>query len=290
MSRFAYVNGRYCPFAEASVHIEDRGYQFADAVYEVVYVRGGRPIDAGLHLDRLDRSLAALAIRPPMGRAALGAVLAEMVRRNRISEGLLYLQVSRGVARREHAFPALPPAPALVVTLRRLPPYPSDPARWAGRAVTRPDERWGRCDIKTTNLLPNVLAKQAAREASAIEAILVDSAGMVTEGASTTVWIVDQAGRLCTRPLDHTVLPGCTRAALVDLLAGRGIGWDERRFGLADLRAAREIFLTSASGFVRPIVALDGEPVGDGTPGPVTCRLFDLFARHVQGGGHNRER
>ena len=290
MSRFAYVNGRYCPFAEASVHIEDRGYQFADAVYEVVYVRGGRPIDAGLHLDRLDRSLAALAIRPPMGRAALGAVLAEMVRRNRISEGLLYLQVSRGVARREHVFPALPPAPALVVTLRRLPPYPSDPASWAGRAVTRPDERWGRCDIKTTNLLPNVLAKQAAREAGAIEAILVDSAGMVTEGASTTVWIVDQAGRLCTRPLDHTVLPGCTRAALVDLLAGRGIGWDERRFGLADLRAAREIFLTSASGFVRPIVALDGEPVGDGTPGPVTCRLFDLFARHVQGGGHNRER
>ena len=290
MSRFAYVNGRYRLFAEASVHIEDRGYQFADAVYEVVYVRGGRPIDAGLHLDRLERSLAALAIRPPMGRAALGAVLAEMVRRNRISEGLLYLQVSRGVARREHVFPALPPAPALVVTLRRLPPYPSDPARWAGRAVTRPDERWGRCDIKTTNLLPNVLAKQAAREASAIEAILVDSAGMVTEGASTTVWIVDQAGRLCTRPLDHTVLPGCTRAALVDLLAGRGIGWDERRFGLADLRAAREIFLTSASGFVRPIVALDGEPVGDGTPGPVTCRLFDLFARHVQGGGHNRER
>jgi D-alanine transaminase len=186
VSRIAYVNGRYLPQPQASVNIEDRGYQFADGIYEVLYYRHGRFIDEDLHLDRLDRSLKEIRLRPPMGRAALKHVLQEVARRNRIGEGLLYMQITRGVARREHAFPADSTPPALVVTIRRVPPYPTDIRQWTMEAITQPDERWARCDIKSVGLLPNVLARQAAREQGAGEAILVDADGMVMEGAATS--------------------------------------------------------------------------------------------------------
>jgi D-alanine transaminase len=287
MSRIAYVNGRYRPQREAAVNIEDRGYQFGDGVYEVVHVYGGRFVDEALHLDRLERSLREIEIPMPLARASLRRVLGEVMRRNRVREGLLYMQVTRGVARRDHAFPQPAPRPALVVTMRRLPPYPTDVEAWATAAITHPDERWARCDIKSVNLLPNVLAKQAARRAGAAEAILVDANGMVTEGASTSIWIVDREGRLRTRALSHEVLPGCTRAALIGLLGEAGIGWEEQSFSRAELVAAREIFLTSASSFVKPVVRLDGAPVGEGTVGPMTRRLFALFARHVQGPPRN---
>ena len=283
MSRIAYVNGRYLPQRQAAVNVEDRGYQFADGVYEVVYVHGGRLVDADLHLDRLERSLRELRLPQPMGRAALRRVITETAARNRLSQGILYLQVTRGVAPRDHAFPTRVVPPALVVTARRTPPYPRDPAAWAASAVTHPDLRWARCDIKTVGLTANVLAKQAAREQGAAEAILIDGDRMVTEGASTTLWIVDAEGRLRTRHLDSAVLPGCTRAALIAELRAEGIGFEERRFSEQELRAAREAFLTSATSFVRPILRVDGEPVGDGAVGPLTRRLFDLFARHVTG-------
>jgi len=284
MSRIAYVNGRYLPLHQASVNVEDRGYQFADGVYEVVLVAGGRPVDEVLHLDRLDRSLRELRMRPPMSRAALRNVLAEVARRNRLRHGLLYLQVTRGVARRDHAFPAPSVRPALVVTAKTLPPPPGDVARWATTAITHPDERWARCDIKSVALLPNALARQAAREQGANEAILIDAAGQVTEGASTTVWLVDDAGTLRTRRLDHAVLPGCTRAALIDLLHEVGIGFEERGCSLDELRRAREVFLTSASSYVRPVLRIDGRAVGDGQVGPVAARLFALFLDHIGGG------
>lgn len=287
MSRIAYVNGRYLPQREAAVNVEDRGYQFADGVYEVVYVHGGRLIDADLHLDRLERSLRELRLPRPMSRAALRRVLTETATRNRLSQGILYLQVTRGVAPRDHAFPARTVDPALVVTARRTPPYPRDPAAWAASAVTHPDLRWARCDIKTVGLTANVLAKQAAREQGAAEAILIDRDGMVTEGASTTLWIVDAEGRLRTRHLDNAVLPGCTRSALIAELRAEGIGFEERRFSEKELRAAREAFLTSATSFVRPITRIDGKPVGDGHVGPITRHLFDIFARHVTGGLRN---
>ena len=287
MSRIAYVNGRYTPLRDAGVNVEDRGYQFADGVYEVVCVQAGRFIDEDLHLARLERSLGAIRIGQPMARAALRRVLHEVVRRNRVRDGLLYMQVTRGVSRRDHAFPSLGTPPSLVVTVRRSAPYPADADRWAGRAVTHPDERWARCDIKSVSLLPNVLARQAAREGGAIEAVLIDAHGMVTEGAATTVWIVDGQGVLRTRHLDHQVLPGCTRDALTALLDAEGIGFEERGFSVEDLRGARELFLTSATSFVRPVTVLDGAAVGDGTVGPVTRRLFALFARHVQGGPAN---
>ncbi|MDE2582215.1 MAG: D-amino-acid transaminase [Rhodospirillales bacterium] len=287
MSRIAYVNGRYLPQRQAAVNIEDRGYQFADGIYEVVHLHDGRLIDADRHLDRLDRSLRELRLPSPMGRAALLAVLAEVARRNRVREGLLYMQVTRGVARRDHAFPTPAPAPALVVTVRRIPPYPTDPEAWAGRAITHPDQRWDRCDIKTVGLTANVLARQAAREAGATEAILIDADGMVTEGAATSFWIVDADGALRTRALSHAILPGCTRGALIALLAEAGITLDERPFSVQALRDAREAFLTSATSFVKPIVRIDAAPVGDGTVGPVTRRLFAAFARHVKGAGRN---
>ena len=284
MSRIAYVNGRYLPQRDASVNIEDRGYQFADGIYEVVYLHRGRFVDEDLHLDRLERSLREIRLRPPIGRAALRHVLREVASRNRIADGLIYLQVTRGVARREHPFPSPQTPPALVVTARRAPAYPRDPNAWAIGAITWPDQRWQRCDIKSVGLLPNVLARQAAREQGAYEAILVDGAGTVTEGAATSVWIVDDAGVLRTRPLDHTILPGCTRAALIGLLRESAIAFAERPFSAAELRAATEVFLTSATSFVKPVVRLDGDPVGDGSVGPVTRQLFALFARHATGG------
>ncbi len=284
MSRIAYVNGRYVPQSEASVNIEDRGYQFADGVYEVLYMVGGRFLDEDRHLARLERSLREIEIAMPMGLPALRHVLHEVARRNRLRDGLLYMQVTRGVARRDHAFPAKPIPAALVVTVRRTPPFPKDPARWAGGAVTHPDQRWARCDIKSTGLLPNVLAKQAARKQGAYEAILVDADGMVTEGASSNIWIVDAAGRLRTRHLDEHILPGCTRGALLALIGEAGVEAEEKGFSAEELRHAREVFVTSATSFVKPITTVDGAKVGDGTVGPVTQRLFALFARHAQAG------
>jgi D-alanine transaminase len=284
MSRIAYVNGRYRPSREASVNIEDRGYQFADGVYEVVYLHAGRPVDETLHLDRMDRSLRELQIALPMSRAALRHVMGEMARRNRIADGLLYIQVTRGVARRDHVFPARSVPPAIVVTARRLAPFPAAIESWAAKAITCRDERWARCDIKSVGLLANVLAKQKARERGAIEAILYDAAEFVTEGASTNVWIVDKSSVLRTRALDHHILPGCTRGALITLLQAGGISFAEQGFSLETLRSARELFITSATNFIRPITRLDDEPVGEGTVGPVTRLLFDLLARHVRGG------
>jgi D-alanine transaminase len=284
MSRIAYVNGRYLDQRLAEVNIEDRGYQFGDGIYEVVHLYAGRFVDEALHLDRLERSLREIRLPMPMSRVALRHVLAEVARRNRVTEGLLYMQVTRGVAKRDHAFPAEGTAPALVVTVKRIPPYPAKVDAWGAKAVTRPDLRWARRDIKSVNLLPNCLARQEAREEGAIEAILYDpTTRMVTEGAATTFWIVDAAGVLRTRHLDHVILPGCTRAALIAEMQAAGMAFEERDFTLEEARAAREAFITSATSFVKPIVALDGTPVGDGTVGPVVRRLFEMFARHVKG-------
>jgi len=288
MSRIAYVNGRYVPQPDASVNIEDRGYQFGDGIYEVVHLFDGRFIDEDLHLARLERSLREIALPMPMPLASLRMVLREVARRNRVTEGLLYMQVTRGVARRDHAFPNKPIPPALVVTVKRIAPYPTNVDRWGASVITMPDLRWARCDIKTVNLLPNCLARQAAREKGAIEAVLYDEAtGMVTEGAATSFWIVDEAGTIRTRPLSDAILPGCTRAALMAELRDAGIAFEEREFSMAELRRAREAFITSATSFVKPITKIDGAPVGDGEVGPVVRKLFEIFARHVKGAMRN---
>ena len=288
MSRIAYVNGRYVPQAEACVNVEDRGFQFADGVYEVIQIYAGRFVDDERHLARLDRSLKEIAIAPPMSQAALRRVLAEVVHRNRVREGLVYLQVTRGVAKRDFVFPSKAVPATLVVTCRRTPPYPTDISKWAIAASVQPDQRWARCDIKSTGLLAQVLAKQAAREAGAQEAILVDGEGRVTEGGSSTIWMVDADGVLRTRHLDHAILPGCTRGALLALIGEAGLQAEEGGFTVDALRAAREVFLTSATSFVKPVIAVDGVPVGTGAVGPVTRRLFDLFASHAKSGINER--
>jgi D-alanine transaminase len=283
MSRIAYVNGRYVPLPHASVHVEDRGYQFADGIYEVIYRHRGRLIDRDLHLARLDRSLRELRIAAPMSHASLLAVLEEVARRNRLETGLIYMQVTRGVAPRLHPFPPPGTKPSLVVTMRRAAPFPSSIDTWHANAVTLPDQRWARCDIKSVALLPNVLAKQAAREAGAYEAILVDADGMVTEGASTSVFIVDAQGVLRTRKLTQAILPGCTRAALLAEL--HGVAFREEAFSLAELKSAREVFITAATNFVKPIIEVDGAKVGAGVPGPVARQLFATMISRIEGNG-----
>jgi D-alanine transaminase len=283
MTRTAYVNGRYLPFGQAAVHIEDRGFQFADGVYEYFAVLGGRLADAAGHFERLWRSLEALRIDRPMSEKALGVVLRETVRRNRVRDGAVYVQITRGVAPRDHAFPNPPVAPTLVVTAK-----PVDYAAAAARAsrgvavLTQPDLRWGRCDIKSTGLLPNALAKQAAREAGAYEAWLVDDLGLVTEGASTNAWIVDGQGVLRTRDTNANILRGVTRRTLLELAAEAGLAVSEQAFTVDEAKTAREAFITAASTFVLPVVSIDGASIGDGRPGPVATRLRDLYVNKAR--------
>ena len=279
----AYVNGRYLPLRAAMVHVEDRGYQFGDAVYEVCEVRQGRLIDDRRHLARLQRSLGELQIRLPMSETALGTVLREVIARNRIGYGIVYLQVSRGVARRDHAFPSPEVPPSVVVTARPLSARRNEALAAAGIAVIIvPDNRWGRVDIKTTGLLPNVLARQAAIAQGARDAWFVDKDGMVTEAASSNAWIVTEAGRLVTRPADHAILKGITRTVLFDAVKAQGLAVEERAFALVEAYAAREAFVTAASQIVLPVVRIDGQVIGDGKPGPMATALRHAFHQFAQ--------
>ncbi len=283
MGRIAYVNGRYVHQAEAVVHIEDRGYQFADAVYEVWALFGGKLADPEGHFARLERSLSELRIPMPMSRAALTTVLRETVRRNRVREGLVYLQVSRGVAPRDHAFPTGHIAPAVVVTVSRVDRDATEARAAKGvSVVTTPENRWGRCDIKTVGLLPNALAKQKAREVGAVEAWFVDDLGLVTEGASSNAWIVDGEGILRTRDTNANILRGVTRLSLIDLAREAGLKVEERPFTPDEARAAKEAFITGAGSLVLPVVAVDGKPVGDGAPGPVALKLRRLYIERAK--------
>jgi D-alanine transaminase len=278
MPRIAYVNGRYLPHANAGVHIEDRGYQFADGVYEVCEVARGHIMDMTRHLDRLDRSLRELAIGWPLHRSALQVVMREVVRRNHVRNGLVYLQVTRGVAPRDHVYPAVDTPRTLVVTAKK-----TDPAASAKRAekgikvITVPENRWERVDIKTVGLLPNAMAKQKAKQAGAQEAWFVDPDGTVKEGASTNAWIVTQDGRLVTRPAEFGILRGVTRATVMDVAKKLGVKVEERAFTVEEAKKAREAFITAATTIVMPVVDIDGSPVANGHPGSVAVSLRAAF-------------
>jgi D-alanine transaminase len=285
MSRVAYVNGRYLPFREAKVHVEDRGYQFADGVYEVCEVRGGRLIDERRHIERLQRSLGELRIPVPMSVKALGVVLRETVARNRIGYGLVYLQITRGVARRDHPFPSPAVSPTIVVTARPLNLKRNEALAVSGIAVISvPDNRWGRVDIKTVGLLPNVLARQAAIDQGARDAWFVDKDGVVTEASFANAWIVTAKGVLVTRHADHAILRGITRTVVLDAVKGQGLSIEERAFTLQEAFAAREAFITSATQLVLPVVKIDGRIVGDGKPGPIASALRRAFYRYAETG------
>lgn len=278
MPRIAYVNGRYERHAEAAIHVEDRGYQFADGVYEVCEVARGYIMDMTRHLDRLDRSLSELRIAWPMARRALEMVIAEVIRRNRIENGLVYLQVTRGVAPRDHYFPASDTPPALVITAKNINPTATAKRAAAGiKVITVPENRWERVDIKTVGLLPNVLAKQAAKEAGAIEAWFIDPDGTVKEGASTNAWIVTRDGKLVTRPAEFGILRGVTRATIIDVARKLGLEIEERRFSVDEAKAAKEAFISSATTLAMPVVEIDGASVANGHPGEITLSLREAF-------------
>ena len=283
MSRIAYVNGRYLPHSAAAISIDDRGFQFADAVYEYFAVFGGRLADAAGHFERLWRSLSELRIDPPMSETALKVVIGQTIRLNRVRDGAVYLQISRGAARRDHPFPDPAPHPTVVVTAKPV-NYAAEHAKAEkGVAVlSQPDNRWGRCDIKTVGLLPNTLAKQAAREAGAYEAWLVDDLGFVTEGSSTNAWIVDAEGVLRTRDTNANILRGVTRKNLIQIAEEAGVPVSQRPFTIQEAKAAREAFITAASTFVLPVVRVDGAVIGDGSPGPVSRRLRALYLQNAR--------
>jgi D-alanine transaminase len=283
MSRFAYVNGRFVRHGEAVVHIEDRGYQLADGVYEVWAVFDGKLADAEGHFRRLWRSLDELRITHPMGQAALTFVLREAVRRNKVRDGLVYLQVTRGVARRDHAFPNPGVAPAMVITAKSVDRDLAERKAAQGASVISvPENRWGRCDVKSIGLLPNALAKQAARERGAVEAWFVDDLGLVTEGASSNAWIVDAEGNLRTRDANANILRGITRSTLFEVIREAGLPINEKPFSIVEAQAAREAFVTGAGTLVLPIVNIDGVKLGDGLPGPVATRLRRLYIQRAK--------
>jgi D-alanine transaminase len=281
LTRVVYVNGAYKRYGEAAVHAEDRGFQFADAIYEVIEVRDGYLVDATRHLGRLNRSLKELAIVSAMSDAALLQVIGQVVRRNRVRDGIVYVQVTRGAGPRDFAMPPSGTLPTLVVLARSQRKGWSDALAKTGISIkTVPDNRWGRCDIKTVMLLPAVLAKNEARKEGAQEVWFVDAVGNVTEGGSSNAWIVTSDGALITHPLDHHVLPGITRSTVMNVLEAEGLKVSERLFSRQEALGAKEAFVTSATNIVMPVVRIDGMPVGDGKPGPLARRLRFRF-HHV---------
>lgn len=278
MARVVYVNGVYTPYADAAVHVEDRGFQFADGVYEVCEVRDGRLVDERRHMLRLRRSLLELRIAEPMDLRSLGVILRETVRRNRVKNGIVYLQVTRGVARRDFAFPVPDAAPTVVCLARSLSRSKGGKRAASGISViTVPDIRWARVDIKTTGLLAQSLARQQAKDAGADEAWMVDRDGFVTEGASCNAWIVTEAGNLVTRPADFGILRGITREVVMEIARRNGLRFEERLFTAGEAKTAREAFQTSASGLVMPVVRIDGQQVGNGKPGEIALGLRQAY-------------
>lgn len=279
MSRIAYCNGRWLPITAPALSVEDRAAQFADAVYEVIKAIDGRACDLDRHLDRLDRSLAAVRLAWPMSRRALATVIAAALDRSALREAAVYLQVGRGAAPRFHPFPKHGRS-SLVVTVRRA-PFPGRRELDEGvKVISLPDERWAHCDIKSVGLLPNVLARQRAAEAGCREAWLVDADGHVTEGSGSNAYIVDRDGRLITRPLGPQILGGVTRSVLLELARADGIEVVERSFTLGEALAAREVLLSSTTSLLLSVTEIDSRPIGNGHPGSVGRRLFGLYARH----------
>lgn len=276
MFRTAYINGTYVSYTQAMVHIEDRGYQFADGVYEVIGIREGQLIDSVRHYDRLEYSLTELRITPPMSRSALSFIISQVIQRNRVTNGYIYLQITRGVAPRNHAFPRIA-KPSLVITAKKTKPFNAEVMGKEVNVITVPDIRWQRCDIKSISLLPNVLAKQKAFEAAAFDSWMVDKDGFITEGSASNAWIVTTNGTLVTRNADHDILNGVTRLGVLDIVQEQNIPFEERPFAPDEVKQAREAFLTSTTNWIRPVTAIDGQTIGNGKVGPLTIHLLQAY-------------
>lgn len=278
MARCIYVNGAYQAYDSATVHAEDRGFQFGDAVYEVMEVKSGRIIDETRHLQRLKRSLGELEMAQPMSDAAFRQVIRETVRRNRVGNGMVYLQVSRGSGPRDFLFSGVRTGPTTVCLARSVDPAAQAAAAEKGiKVITCPEMRWARCDIKTVMLLPASLAKQRAKGAGAQEAWFIDDSGYVLEGGSSNAWILTSDNEIVTRPPDDAILRGVTRMTLIDLLDKLGLTLVERAFTREEVLNAREAFITSATNLVMPVIEVDGRPIGEGVPGAVVRQLRQSF-------------
>ncbi|HEX4891113.1 MAG TPA: D-amino-acid transaminase [Alphaproteobacteria bacterium] len=284
MSHIAYVNGRYVPLRKAQVHVEDRGFQFADGVYEVFPVYAGRIVNQDWHMQRLAQSLQGLRMVWPLAPGVLNMILPEMLRRNGVTDGgMIYLQITRGVSPRNHAFPGGKVKPTLVIMARAVNMAARHAQAETGvRVITVPENRWPRRDIKSVSLLPNMLAKQQAAEQGASEALYVNDRGIVTEGASSTFWIVRPDGVLMTHPLGHDILPGVTRRVVLEIAREKGLKVEEREFTLAEAVKAREAFLTSATNFVMPVTQIDGQILGNGAPGDLSLSLRRAYIERIE--------
>ena len=280
MGRIVYVNGEYLPEEQGKISIFDRGFLFADGVYEVTAVIAGRLVDHDPHMERLERSLAELRMGWPCTKDELRAMHMEMVKRNKLGEGIVYMQVTRGSADRDFKFPK-DATPTLVAFTQELKLVDNPNATVGVKVVTIPDIRWARRDIKSVMLLAPVLGKQEAYEKGAHEGWMVED-GFVTEGTSSNAYIV-RDGKVITRGLSNAILAGCTRRALFRLAKDHGVTIEERAFTAEEAYAADEAFLTSASQFVMPIVDIDGQRIGGGQPGPVTRKLRELFLEEAVG-------
>jgi len=280
--RMSYVNGAVIPHAQARIHVEDRGFQFSDGIYEVMAVLDGKLVDSAAHMARLERSLSEIRMGMPMTARALVMVMRELLRRNRIFMGLVYAQVTRGASPRDFRFPVKETPQSLVITCKKLDLFRAGIMERGAGAITVPDLRWLRRDIKSTGLLAQVLAKQRAVDAGAYEAIMVDGQGFVTEGASTNVFIVDKGGTLITRPADTMILSGVTRRSLLELCRRSGIPLEERPFAPEEMLEARECFITAATTWCLPIISIDGRAIGGGVPGPICARLRSIYTDYVR--------
>lgn len=283
MSRFAYVNGRYLRAKDAQVPVEDRGLQFADSVYEVIALINGHLADEHGHLDRLENSLSALSIDMPLSRRSLRAAIRHLVRLNRVKNGGVYIQITRGTARRDFAFPPAAVRPNIVMTVKPATFDIEKRKAAAKKVITVPDIRWKRRDIKTTGLLAQVLAKQTAIESGAHDAWMLDTDGYVTEASASNAWIVTRAGEIITRPpAGNAILNGVTRRALRRLCRESGLKFTERAFTVAEAKKAAEAFMSSAVMLIVPVSHIDGVKIGDGKIGAVTGRLYDLYMEYAK--------
>lgn len=280
MSRIVYVNGAYVPEEDAKVSVFDRAFLFGDAVYEVTAVLDGRLVDFEPHLERLDRSLSEIALAPPLNHADLRALHEELIRRNNVEEGIVYLEISRGSAERDFAYPD-GAAPTVVAFTQSRPMIANPYAETGVKVVTIPDLRWKRRDIKSTSMLAQTMGKQDAKLKGAYEGWMVEN-GFVTEGTSSSAFILDAQGVIRTQPLGHQILPGVTRRAILRLAALEGVNLEERPFSVAEALGAREAFMTAASAFVLPVVEIDGTGIGDGSPGPIARKFRSLYIEEAR--------
>lgn len=280
MAKISYVNGRYVDHNDAYVHIEDRGYQFSDGVYEVIAFYNRRLLDGEAHLKRLTRSLNELRIDAPMSAQALRLVMRELMDRNDRNDGTIYMQVSRGVARRDHPFPKRA-RPSFIMAVTGPKMTKAKEVKEGVKVITMPDQRWVRRDIKSISLLPNVLAKQAATEAGAKEAWLYDKEGLIREGSASNNAIVTTRHEIITAPADTHILGGITRNVMIELAAKAGYKVVQRPFTMKELRAAKEAFIMSTTMNLLPVTRIDDEKIGTGKPGNVTLELLGLYYEHI---------